>query len=156
MDDKLLSLADKKIEQMEHFNDITSKIIYEDIDGVGELVENRQEIITALDGISAEMRQYVSEQSIERQMVINKVLQSEDINNLTGELLELQGKIKIMTKLREEIKRNDKIAVDRLKKLRDEAYEELKKSVKNKQTINYYSPNSGGNLSNGNKLNISK
>ena len=66
MDNKLLDLADKKIEQMEHFNDITSKIIYEDIDGVGELIENRQEIITALDGISAEIRQYVSDQSIER------------------------------------------------------------------------------------------
>ncbi|MCI5751241.1 MAG: hypothetical protein SOU50_09795 [Oscillospiraceae bacterium] len=156
MDNKLLSLADKKIEQMEHFNDITSKIIYEDIDGVGELIENRQEIITALDGISAEMRQYVSEQSIERQTAINKVLQSEDINNLTDELIELQGKIKIMTGLREEIKRNDKAAVDRLKMLRDEAYEGLKKSMKNKQTINYYAPNSGGNLSNGSKLNISK
>ena len=156
MDNKLLSLADKKIEQMEHFNDITSKIIYEDIDGVGELIENRQEIITALDGISAEMRQYVSEQSIERQTAINKVLQSEDINNLTDELIELQGKIKIMTGLREEIKRNDKAAVDRLKMLRDEAYEGLKKSMKNKQTINYYAPNLGGNLSNGSKLNISK
>lgn len=156
MDNKLLSLADKKIEQMEHFNDITSKIIYEDIDGVGELIEKRQEIITALDGISAEMRQYVSEQSIERQTAINKVLQSEDINNLTDELIELQGKIKIMTGLREEIKRNDKAAVDRLKMLRDEAYEGLKKSMKNKQTINYYAPNSGGNLSNGSKLNISK
>ncbi|MGN0695996.1 MAG: hypothetical protein ACI4J5_04430 [Oscillospiraceae bacterium] len=156
MDNKLLSLADKKIEQMEHFNDITSKIIYEDIDGVGELIENRQEIITALDGISAEMRQYVSEQSIDRQTAINKVLQSEDINNLTDELIELQGKIKIMTKLREEIKRNDRAAADRLKMLRDEAYEGLKKSMKSKQTINYYSPNSGGNLSNGSKLNISK
>ena len=102
------------------------------------------------------MRQYVSEQSIERQTAINKVLQSEDINNLTDELIELQGKIKIMTGLREEIKRNDKAAVDRLKMLRDEAYEVLKKSMKNKQTINYYAPNSGGNLSNGSKLNISK
>lgn len=156
MDDKLLSLADKKIEQMEHFNDITSKIIYEDIDGVGELIENRQEIITALDGISAEMRQYVSEQSIERQLVINKVLQSEDIYDLNGELLELQGKIKIMAELKAEITRNDKKAVDRLKKLRDEAYEGLKKSMKSKQTINYYSPISGGELLNGSKLNISK
>lgn len=156
MDDKLLSLADKKIGQMEHFNEITSKMIYEDIDGVGELIENRQEIITALDGISAEMRQYVSEQSIDRQAVINKVLQSEDINNLTGELLELQGKIKIMAELKAEINRNDKKAADRLKKLRDEAYEGLKNSVKGKQTINYYSPNSGGDLLNGSKLNISK
>lgn len=156
MDDKLLSLADKKIEQMEHFNDITSKIIYEDIDGVGELIENRQEIITALDGISAEMRQYVSEQSIDRQMAINKVLQSEDINNLTGELLELQGKIKVMAELKDEINRNDKKAVDRLKQLRDEAYEGLKNSMKSKQTINYYSPNSGGALLNGSKLNITK
>ena len=67
MNSKLLQLADKKIEQMQHYNEITSRMIYEDIDGVGELIDKRQEIITAMDGISVDMRQYVSEQSIERQ-----------------------------------------------------------------------------------------
>lgn len=155
MDEKLLALADKKIEQMEHYNAITSQMIYEDIDGVGELIEHRQEIITSLDGISAEMKQYVSDQSIERQAVINKVLQSEDINNLNGELLELQGKIKKIAGLKEQIHNNDVAALERMKRLRDEAYEGLIRSAKNKQTINYCAPNSGGAVYNGSKLNTS-
>ncbi len=156
MENTLLSLADKKIEQMERYNEITSKLIYEDIDGVGELLDNRQEIITAIDGISEDMRRYVSEQSIDRQEIINKVLDAHDMKNLSGELLELQSKIKTIAALKEEIHKKDVEAMDRMKKLRDEAYQQLVNSAKNKQTINYYNPNSGGSLTNGSKLNISK
>ena len=74
MDEKLLRLADAKIEQMRHYNEITSRMIYEDVDGVGDLIDRRQEIITAMDGISVDMRRYVNEQSIERRESINKVL----------------------------------------------------------------------------------
>ena len=66
MDPRILELVDKKIEQMRHFNDITSRIIYEDIDGVEELIERRQEIVTAVDGISMDMRSLINEQSIDR------------------------------------------------------------------------------------------
>ena len=155
MDEKLLNLADKKIEQMQRYNDITSQIIYEDIDGVGELINRRQEIITAMDGISVDMKQYVSEQNMERQNVLNSVLQSREMNDLTGELVELQNKIRTIKKLTDEINRNDKLAKDRIRRLRDEAYSELVNSVKSKRTIAYCSPNSGGQLSNGGKLNIS-
>ena len=102
MDEKLLNLADKKIEQMQRYNDITSQIIYEDIDGVGELIDRRQEIITAMDGISVDMKQYVSEQNMERQNVLNSVLQSREMNDLTGELVELQNKIRTIKKLRDQ------------------------------------------------------
>ncbi len=155
MDGKLLALADKKIEQMERYSDITSKLIYEDVDGVGELIDNRQEIITSITGISAEMNQYVSEQSIDRRETLTKVLQSEEIFDLNEELSVLQTKIKTIARIREEINRKDKIAMDRMVKLRNEAYDALKNAAKSKQTINYYSPNSGGSLSNGGKFNTS-
>ena len=44
---------DDKIHQLEHYNEITSRIITEDsIDGVGDLIEERQQILTNMDGIS--------------------------------------------------------------------------------------------------------
>lgn len=154
MNDKLLRLADKKIEQMKHYNEITSQIIYEDIDGVGDLLDRRQEIITAMDGISVDMKQYVSDQTIERQEKLNSVLQSKEINDLTDDLLELQVKIRTISKLKEEIIRNDRLATDRIKKLRDEAHAELVNSAKNKRTIDYCAPNSAAALNKGKKLNI--
>ena len=42
-------------------------MLYEDIDGVGELLAERQSIITAMDGISLDIKQYISEQSMEHQ-----------------------------------------------------------------------------------------
>ncbi len=155
MDEKLLRLADAKIEQLRHYNEITSQMIYEDVDGVGELIDRRQEIITAMDGISVDMRRYVNEQSIERRDSINKVLQSEEITDLTDDLIALQNKIREMQSLRDEIKKSDRIAVDRIKNLRDEAYAELIRSAKNKRNIEYLSPNTQGKLSNGGKLNTS-
>lgn len=154
MDEKLLRLADEKIEQMRHYNEITSRMIYEGVDGMGELIDRRQEIITAMDGISVEMRCYVNEQSIDRRETITKVLGSEEISGLTDELIDLQNKIRTIKKLRDEINSKDKKARERIKKLRDEAYEELIRSAKSKQTINYISPNTQGNLTNGVKFNI--
>ena len=155
MDEKLLRLADAKIEQMRHYNEITSRMIYEDVDGVGDLIDRRQEIITAMDGISVDMRRYVNEQSIERRESINKVLQSEEIANLTDDLIDLQNKIREIQSLRDEINKNDKLATDRIKTLRDEAYAELIRSAKNKRNIEYLSPNVQGELSKGGKFNIS-
>jgi hypothetical protein len=39
MNKPLISLINKKIEQLERYNEITSRMIYEDIEGVGELIE---------------------------------------------------------------------------------------------------------------------
>jgi len=94
MNKPLISLINKKIEQLERYNEITSRMIYEDIEGVGELIEQRQDIITSLDGVSVEIKKFVSEQSIEHQNTLNKILKFEDITGLTGDLQELQKKIK--------------------------------------------------------------
>ncbi len=135
---KLLDLVDKKIEQLRHYNDITSQIIYEDIDGVGELIEKRQEIVTAVDGISMEMRQLVNEQSIERRDTINALLCFEEISGLSGPMLELSEKIAELKKLTETIKGNDKLAVERLEGMRDDIYSELTNSAKTKKVANYF------------------
>ena len=40
----LLNLVDRKIHEMERYSEITNRMLYEDIDGVGELLAERQSI----------------------------------------------------------------------------------------------------------------
>ena len=152
MDPRLLELTDRKIDQLRHYNEITSRIIYEDIDGVGELIEKRQEIITAVDGISMEMRSLINAQSIERKDTINSMLDFKEVSGLTGPMLELSEKIKELKELTETIKKNDKMAVERLEGMRDELYAELTKSAKGKKVVNYFGA-TAVNVNKGRKFN---
>ena len=77
---------DDKIKQLERYNEVTTQIISEDIDSVGELLDERQQIIAAMDGISLDIKQFVNDQSIERRDKINALLNFEDIGELNGEL----------------------------------------------------------------------
>lgn len=147
---------DDKIHQLEHYNEITSRIITEDsIDGVGDLIEERQQILTNMDGISVAVKQYVSEQSIERMDKINALLRFEQIDDINGDLMQLQDKIKRVQELREEIKNNDKKAYDRLAKQRDEIKQKLDEAAKSKQVADYCSSSNAADVSKGRKLNIS-
>lgn len=150
----LIDLMDRKIHEMERYSEITNRMLYEDIDGVGELLAERQSIITAMDGISLDIKQYINEQSIEHQDRLNKLMKFEDIGGLNGELLELQEKIGHVRKLREKILEDDAAAYDRLEKMREELRDKLEQSAKGKQVINYFSSTST-NINKGKKLNIS-
>lgn len=150
----LLNLVDRKIHEMERYSEITNRMLYEDIDGVGELLAERQSIITAMDGISLDIKQYISEQSMEHQDRLNKLMKFEDIGVLNGELLELQEKIGHVHELREKILKDDAAAYDRFEKMRDELREKLEQSAKGKQVINYFS-GTNTNINKGKKLNIS-
>ena len=152
----IIELMDDKIHQLEHYNEITSQIITEDsIDGVGDLIAERQQILTNMDGISVAVKQYVSEQSIERMDKINALLRFEQIEDLNGDLMQLQDKIKRIQELREEIKRNDKKAYDRLAKKRNEIKVKLDEAAKSKQVADYCSSSNAADVSKGRKLNIS-
>lgn len=156
MNRTIIELMDDKIHQLEHYNEITSRIITEDsIDGVGDLIEERQQILTNMDGISVAVKQYVSEQSIERMDKINALMRFEEIEDLNGEMLQLQDKIKRVQELREEINRNNKKAYERLERKRNEIKAKLDEAAKSKQVADYCSSSNSANVSKGRKLNIS-
>lgn len=150
----LLGLVDKKIREMERYNEITNRMIYEDIDGVDELIEECQKIITVMDGISLDIKQFINEQSIEYRDKLNKLMNFEDIGTLNGELLELQKKIKRTNELRLQIIESNNAAYDRLADMHEELKQHLEQSAKGKQVINYFS-GTNTNVNKGKKLNIS-
>lgn len=154
MNKPLIGLVDRKIQEMERYKEITNRMIYEDIDGVEELIEECQKIITVMDGISINIKQYINEQSVERKEKLEKLMNFEDIGALNGELLELQEKIKRTNELRLQIIESNNAAYDHLAEMQEELKEKLEESAKGKQVINYFS-GTNTNVNKGRKLNIS-
>ena len=154
MNKPLIGLVDRKIQEMERYKEITNRMIYEDIDGVEELMEECQKIITVMDGISINIKQYINEQSVERKEKLEKLMNFEDIGALNGELLELQEKIKRTNELRLQIIESNNAAYDHLAEMQEELEEKLEESAKGKQVINYFS-GTNTNVNKGRKLNIS-
>ena len=150
----LLNLVNRKIREMERYSEITNRMLYEDIDGVGELIAERQSIITSMDGISVDIKKFISEQTIEQQDTLNKLMKFEDIGELNGELLELQEKIAQVNQLREQIIEKDSAAINRLGEMRDEMREKLEQSSKGKKVIDYFSK-TNINVNKGKRLNVS-
>ena len=150
----ILGFIDQKVQQMERYSEITNRMLYEDIDGVGELIEERQKLITVMDGISLDIKKYINEQSIEKQETLNRLMRFEDIEGLNGELVELQSKIRHIRELNDKIVKEDKAAYSRLGEMRSELKERLERSAKGKKVINYFS-NTATNVNKGTKLNIS-
>jgi len=150
----LINLVDRKIREMERYSEITNRMLYEDIDGVGELIAERQSIITLMDGISVDIKKFISEQTIEQQDTLNKLMKFEDIGELNGELLELQEKIAQVNQLREQIIEKDSAAINRLGEMRDEMREKLEQSAKGKKVIDYFSK-TNINVNKGKRLNVS-
>lgn len=154
MSKPLISLVDRKIQEMERYKEITNRMIYEDIDGVEELMGECQKIITVMDGISVDIKQYINEQSVERKEKLEKLMNFEDIGALNGELLELQEKIKRTNELRLQIIESNTAAYSHLAEMQEELKEKLEESAKGKQVINYFS-GTNTNVNKGKKLNIS-
>ncbi|MDE6596671.1 MAG: hypothetical protein K2K44_11790 [Oscillospiraceae bacterium] len=154
MNKPLIGLVDRKIQEMERYKEITNRMIYEDIDGVEELMGECQKIITVMDGISVDIKQYINEQSVERKEKLERLMNFEDIGALNGELLELQEKIKRTNELRLQIIESNNAAYNHLAEMQEDLKEKLEESAKGKQVINYFS-GTNTNVNKGRKLNIS-
>ncbi len=154
MNDDILSLMDKKIEQAERYREISNKMIYEDIDGVNEMLDRRQELITQIDGISAEIKAYVNSQSVEKRDVLNNMLSFREVGELSGELLELQEKLMRYKEVKKQINEADRKIYKHIKEMQNELAAEMVRSNRSKQVIDYFKTTSI-DVDGGSKFNMS-
>lgn len=155
MDKVLNELMNSKISQLERYNELTLKIIYDDIDEVENILDERQDLITTIDGISLEIKQIVSEQSIERREMLDKMFEDKENTAEYPDFAVLQTQIKRAAELTDSIIKNDKRAFNRIKRERDEAKEHLENAAKGKQVADYFSSSSAADVTKGSKLNVS-
>ncbi len=154
MNDDILSLMDKKIEQAERYREISNKMIYEDIDGVNEMLDRRQELITQIDGISAEIKAYVNSQSVEKRDVLNNMLSFREVGELSGEMLELQEKLMRYKEVKKQINEADRKIYKHIKEMQNELAAEMVRSNRSKQVIDYFKTTSI-DVDGGSKFNMS-
>lgn len=154
MNDDILSLMDKKIEQAERYREISNKMIYEDIDGVNEMLDRRQELITQIDGISAEIKAYVNSQSVEKRDVLNNMLSFREVGELSGEMLELQEKLMRYKEVKKQINEADRKIYKHIKEMQNELAAEMVRSNRSKQVIDYFKTTSI-DVEGGSKFNMS-
>lgn len=154
MNDDILSLMDKKIEQAERYREISNKMIYEDIDGVNEMLDRRQELITQIDGISAEIKAYVNSQSVEKRDILNNMLSFREVGELSGELLELQEKLMRYKEVKKQINEADKKIYKHIKEMQNELAAEMVRYNRSKQVIDYFKTTSI-DVEGGSKFNMS-
>lgn len=154
MNDDILNLMDKKIEQAERYREISNKMIYEDIDGVNEMLDRRQELITQIDGISAEIKAYVNSQSVEKRDVLNNMLSFREVGELSGELLELQEKLMRYKEVKKQINEADRKIYKHIKEMQNELAAEMVRSNRSKQVIDYFKTTSI-DVDGGSKFNMS-
>ena len=151
---KLTELLDKRIEQAERYHQISSKMVYEDIDGVTEMLDRREKLIAKIDGISAEIKSYVNAQSVERKELLEDMFSFKEVGELSGELLEIQERLLKYKEIKHKINEADKEIYKHLKQMQNELAAEMNKSNRSKQVIDYFSQTSI-DVNKGRKLNTS-
>lgn len=154
MDKKLTELLDKRIEQAERYHEISSKMVYEDIDGVTEMLDRREKLIAKIDGISSEIKSYINSQSVERRELLDDLFSFREVGELSGELLEIQERLLQYKEIKHKINEADKEIYKHLKQMQNELAAEMNKSNRSKQVIDYFSQTSI-DVNKGRKLNTS-
>lgn len=154
MDKKLTELLDKRIEQAERYHEISSKMVYEDIDGVTEMLDRREKLIAKIDGISSEIKTYINSQSVERRELLDDLFSFREVGELSGELLEIQERLLKYKEIKHKINEADKEIYKHLKQMQNELAAEMNKSNRSKQVIDYFSQTSI-DVNKGRKLNTS-
>ena len=145
----LIELVSDKIEQLERFREVTSRMICEDFDNIEQLMDERDGIIRAADAISADIKQYVNSQPAEIQKTLTETFRLKN----RKEHPELYKVIDRMERLKLELKELDEQALSRLKKLQKDLLNEMSETKKTKQVTDYFSQ-TGIDLSKGSNLNV--
>ena len=129
-------------------------MIYEDIDGVTEMLDRREKLIAKIDGISSEIKSYVNAQSVERKELLEDMFSFKEVGELSGELLEIQERLLKYKEIKHKINEADKEIYKHLKQMQNELAAEMNKSNRSKQVIDYFSQTSI-DVNKGRKLNTS-
>lgn len=133
---KLVGILDEKILLLEKYNEITDRMSGSELDTLAELIAERQLIIPKVDGKSAEIQEIVSNQSESVQKLLKEILSFKKIN-CKEPYTDLQTKAEELEKTLISISYKEKSVVTRFDILKKNLEEEMLKSNKSRQVIDY-------------------
>ncbi len=133
---KLVGILDEKILLLEKYDEITDRMSGSELDALAELIAERQLIIPKVDRKSAEIQEIVSNQLESVQTVLKEILSFKKIN-CNAIYNDLQNKAEALEKTLISISYKEKSVVTRFDTLKKNLEEEMLKSNKSRQVIDY-------------------
>lgn len=134
-----------KIKHFQSFEKLTELLCGTDFDSLAELIAKRQVEISKIDKSTAALNAVIESLSSDESELIRDIINLKNINP-SQELIMTSVLSKELAQLLDTVAQKDVLAKNRIDAIKDELTEQMHKSTKNKQVLDYF--NSFANVSN--------
>jgi len=147
----LVNYLEEKIRLLGDYKKVTEKMVDSNLEVITELIAQRQLIILEVDKITNQIFEIVEIQPKDSQLALKEILSFRK-NNCGIKFAEIKNKAEILEKTLVEISYKEKDVALKMEALKEELEEEMLKSNKGKQIIDYCNSFATFNM-NGNSFN---
>ena len=128
----------EKIKLLNEYEAITQRMVDTDLDEITNLIALRQIIIQKIDSIMSDINEVISRQSKKEQAILNDILSHKEADN-KNEYKLIQEAMSEVERILVRISSEEQGVVNTMEKIKLELEDEMLKSNKGKQVLDYFS-----------------
>ena len=145
----LCRLIDTKIKLLKSYEDITIRLITDDIEKLDMLIDVRQGLLENYNKATAEINSIVARQSSGVQEKLNAMLRYKEIDEASAPFIDLNEKLLALKAVINSINQNEKTVSARLNGYRQDLINEMLKLNKSKKVIDYFDTTTNSDIFHG-------
>ena len=145
----LSRLIDTKIKLLKSYEDITIRLITDDIEKLDMLIDVRQGLLENYNKATAEINSIVARQSSGVQEKLNAMLRYKEIDEASAPFIDLNEKLLALKAVINSINQNEKTVSARLNGYRQDLINEMLKLNKSKKVIDYFDTTTNSDIFHG-------
>ena len=145
----LSRLIDTKIKLLKSYEDITIRLITDDIEKLDMLIDVRQGLLENYNKATAEINSIVARQSSGVREKLNAMLRYKEIDEASAPFIDLNEKLLALKAVINSINQNEKTVSARLNGYRQDLINEMLKLNKSKKVIDYFDTTTNSDIFHG-------
>ena len=145
----LSRLIDTKIKLLKSYEDITIRLITDDIEKLDMLIDVRQGLLEDYNKATAEINSIVARQSSGVREKLNAMLRYKEIDEASAPFIDLNEKLLALKAVINSINQNEKTVSARLNGYRQDLISEMLKLNKSKKVIDYFDTTTNSDIFHG-------
>jgi len=145
----LSRLIDTKIKLLKSYEDITIRLITDDIERLDMLIDVRQGLLEDYNKATAEINSIVARQSSGVREKLNAMLRYKEIDEASAPFIDLNEKLLALKAVINSINQNEKTVSARLNGYRQDLINEMLKLNKSKKVIDYFDTTTNSDIFHG-------
>ena len=145
----LSRLIDTKIKLLKSYEDITIRLITDDIEKLDMLIDVRQGLLEDYNKATAEINSIVARQSSGVREKLNAMLRYKEIDEASAPFIDLNEKLLALKAVINSINQNEKTVSARLNGYRQDLINEMLKLNKSKKVIDYFDTTTNSDIFHG-------